>query len=59
MGTNKVTEADEDPLEGLVRAGLQVEQGQLAVGAVLRLPTDRLEQHGGPVQLKRTQTHTG
>lgn len=45
------TEADQDPLESLVAGGLQVEQGELVVRAVLRLVADGLEERGRPVQL--------
>ncbi len=48
---NIYTEADKDPLESLVRGGLQVEQGELVVGAVLRFMTNGLEQSRCTVQL--------
>lgn len=51
------TQADEDPLESLVAAGLQVEQRQLVVRVVLRLVAIRLEQDGRSVQLQHS-THT-
>lgn len=37
------TEADEDPLESLVGGGLEVEQGQFVIGAVLSLVANGLE----------------
>lgn len=46
------TEADEDPLEGLVAGGLQVKEGKFVVGAVLGFMSDGLKQCGGPVELK-------
>lgn len=48
---NIYTEADKDPLESLVRGGLQVEQGELVVGAVLGFMTNGLEQSRRTVQL--------
>lgn len=50
---SQLTEADEDPLESLVRAGLQIKQGELVISAVLHLVTYRLEQYRRPVQLER------
>lgn len=46
------TEADEDPLEGLVAGGLQVKEGKFVVGAVLGFMSDGLKQCGGSVELK-------
>lgn len=57
-GISRLTQADEDPLESLVRAGLQIKQGQLVISAVLHLVADRLEQHRRPVQLERRTKKT-
>lgn len=37
------TEADEDPLESLVGGGLEVEQGEFVIGAVLSLMSNGLK----------------
>lgn len=37
------TEADEDPLESLVRGSLEVEQGEFVIGAVLSLMPNGLK----------------
>lgn len=57
-GISRLTQADEDPLESLVRAGLQIKQGELVISAVLHLVADRLEQHRRPVQLERRTKKT-
>lgn len=46
------TEADEDPLEGLVAGRLQVKEGKFVVGAVLGFMSDGLKQCRGSVELK-------
>lgn len=46
------TEADEDPLESLVGGGLEVEQGQFVISAVLSLMSNSLKQSRGTIQLK-------
>lgn len=38
-----LTEADEDPLESLVRGGLEIEQGEFVIGAVLSLVSNGLK----------------
>lgn len=50
------TEADQDPLERLVAGGLQVKQGELVVGAVLRFVADGLKESGRSVQLQQRET---
>lgn len=57
-GISRLTQADEDPLESLVRAGLQIKQGELVISAVLHLVADCLEQHRRPVQLERRTKKT-
>lgn len=46
------TKADKDPLECLVAGGLQIEQGEFVVGAVLGFMADGLKQCRSPVELR-------